>query len=67
MSDPRVAFAVEPADIENHWRTFTQHRSFSPQVWSDAYLAAFANAGKLQLVTFDKAFAQYAGLNCTIL
>jgi uncharacterized protein len=67
MSDPRVAFAEEPADLEKHWRSFTQTRSFSPHVWNDAYLAAFALAGNLHLVTFDKAFGQYSGVNCTIL
>src|SRR3989440_468178 len=55
MSDPRVAFAEEAADLETHWRTFTQQQSFSPQVWNDAYLAAFARAGNLEPVTFDKA------------
>jgi toxin-antitoxin system PIN domain toxin len=67
LSDPRVAFAEEPADLENHWRIFTQSQSFSPQVWNDAYLAAFALAGNLVLVTFDKAFAQYPNVRCTIL
>ena len=67
LSDPRVAFAEEPADIENHWRTFTQSQSFSPQVWNDAYLAAFALAGNLELVTFDRGFSQYPNLTCTIL
>ena len=67
LSDPRIAFADEPSIIENYWRTFTQHQSFSPNVWSDAYLAAFAVAGKLEVVTFDKGFAQYQNLACTIL
>lgn len=67
MSDPRVAFAEEPADLENHWRSFTQRRTFSPQVWNDAYLAAFALAGTLELVTFDKALTQYANVSCIVL
>jgi toxin-antitoxin system PIN domain toxin len=54
LSDPRVSFADEPAGVENHWRSFTQKRAFSPHVWNDAYLAAFALAGKLELVSFDK-------------
>ena len=67
LSDPRVAFADEPVDLENHWRTFTQHQSFSTKVWNDAYLAAFARAGSLEMVTFDQAFTQYANVKCTIL
>jgi len=67
LSDPRASFANEPAGLENHWRSFTQGQSFSPKVWNDAYLAAFALAGQLQLVTFDKGFAQYKNVNCRIL
>jgi toxin-antitoxin system PIN domain toxin len=67
LSDPRVNFADEPAGIENHWRSFTQNQSFSTHVWNDAYLAAFALAGQLELVTFDKGFAQYKTVTCTIL
>ena len=67
LSDPRVAFAEEPADLETHWRTFTQHQSFSPHVWNDAYLAAFALASNLGIITFDMAFAQYANVKYTIL
>lgn len=67
LSDPRVAFAEEPADLERYWRMFTQNQSFSPKVWNDAYLTAFARAGNLELVTFDRAFAQYANVTCRIL
>lgn len=67
LTDPRVGFAQEPADLENHWRTFTQSQSFSPQVWNDSYSAAFGMAGGLELVTFDKGFAQYPKVTCTIL
>src|SRR5258707_11415726 len=35
LSDPRVGFAEEPPQVEAHWRTFTQSRSFSPHVWND--------------------------------
>ena len=57
LGDPRVSFANEPADIEPLWRGYTHRRAFSPKVWSDAYLAAFALAAGLELVTFDKGFA----------
>jgi uncharacterized protein len=67
MGDPRIGYAEEPLDLEAHWRAFTQSQSFSPQVWNDAYLAAFALAGNLNLVTFDKAFARFPKVQCTIL
>jgi len=66
INDERVAFAEEPKDIETAWRNFTQRRSFSTKIWADAYLAAFAKTANLELITFDKGFAQFAGLRLTI-
>ena len=65
--DPRVAYASEPAMLESLWRTNTQRRSFSPNFWNDAYLAAFARAGNLQLISFDQGFLQFDKLDCRIL
>ena len=67
MCDPRVAFADEPAGVETQWRGFTQSQTFSPHVWNDAYLAAFALVANLELVSFDKGFKQYAKVTCRIL
>ena len=66
-SDPRVSFGDEPVNLEAHWRGFTTRQSYSPHVWSDAYLAAFAVADQLEVVTFDRGFAQYANARCTFL
>ena len=55
MSDPRVAFAAEPDGIDGHWRGFTKNASFSPKVWNDAFLAAFALAASLEIVTSTRA------------
>lgn len=67
FADPRVAFAEEPTDIELHWRGLTHGSAFSPKLWTDAYLAAFAQGANLELVSFDRGFAQYHGTCCTIL
>lgn len=67
LSDYRVVFADEPTELEPTWRTLTQRQSFSTNIWSDAYLAAFARAAGLELITFDKGFTQYKSLSCTIL
>jgi predicted nucleic acid-binding protein len=67
MNDPRIAFAGEPACIEGHWRTFSQGHTFSPKLWNDAYLAAFAVGGNYDIVTFDAGFRQFPGLSCTML
>jgi len=66
-SDPCVSYAGEPVNLEAHWRRFTEGQTFSPKVWNDAYLAAFAQAGGFELVSFDKGLAQYTGVQCRIL
>ena len=63
----RIASADEPEGPESIWRGYTQGQVFTPQVWNDAYLAAFTQAGGFELVTFDKGFSRYPGLKGTIL
>mgnify|MGYP006293052819 CR=1 FL=1 len=65
--DPRVVYIEEPAGVEPAWRAFTQRQTFSPKLWNDAYVAAFAGVAGLEVITFDKGFAQYTGLQSTIL
>src|SRR5262249_13821708 len=67
LADPRISFTGEPEGIESLWRGYTQHQSFSPKVWNDAFLAAFAQAAGYELVTFDRGFSQYKQVKCTIL
>ncbi len=67
QSDPRISYIGEPGNLEKHWRAFTQTQTFSPKVWNDAYLAAFAVAGGLELISFDRGLAQYSAVNCRIL
>jgi toxin-antitoxin system PIN domain toxin len=67
LSDPRVAFAEEAPGVERYWRAYTQRQSFSPKVWSDAYLAAFAKAAAFEIITFDTGLRQYKGAHCTVL
>lgn len=66
-ADPRIEFAQEPDGIESEWRRYTRSESFSPKVWNDAYLAAFARLNRLELVTFDQGFKAYEQLKRTIL
>ncbi len=66
-NDPRVVFADEPDELEPLWRAYTQHDLFSPKVWSDAYLAAFAHAADFEVITFDRGFAHYQDLRCSFL
>ena len=67
LSDERVVFAEEPEEIETQWRKATRSRSFSTNLWSDAYLAAFAQAADWEIITFDRGFSQFRDLRHTIL
>lgn len=67
MLDSRIGFTQEPAGLESQWRPLTQLGTFSHNFWNDAYLAAFATAAGLQVVTFDIGFRQFSGFNGTIL
>jgi toxin-antitoxin system PIN domain toxin len=66
-SDPRVTFAPEPDDLEAHWRRDTAGHTYSPSLWTDSYLAAFARATGSVIVTFDKGFSRFRDVDATIL
>ena len=67
LSDERVSFRSEPAELESAFRRMTAGRHFSSQQWPDAYLAAFAQAGQMILVTFDQALHQISGRSSLLL
>jgi hypothetical protein len=47
----------EPPAIDAPFRQFTNSRLAANKQWADGYLAAFAQAAGLTLVTFDRALA----------
>ncbi len=53
-------FANEPAGLDPIFRSFAMTHLPSPKAWADAYLAAFAQAAGVTLVTFDRALASKA-------
>lgn len=63
LADDRIEFITEPSNLETYWRAYSSGSSFSNKVWSDAYLAAFASASKMQLVTNDRGFSRYQNLD----
>lgn len=65
--DRRLVFATEPNGVEPAWREFMTRPGVGPSSWTDAYLAAFAQAHSYLLVTFDIAFARWADLGLTVL
>lgn len=52
-SDRRIGYLAEPGSLPEVWDSFTRNRQSSPNLWTDAYLCAFAHAAHLTLVTFD--------------
>lgn len=67
LTHARVQFAFEPANMDSVFRTFTNRPQYSPNVWNDAYLAAFAQTAGFEIVTFDQGFAQFANVKAIIL
>jgi predicted nucleic acid-binding protein len=66
-SDPRFVTLDEPPEAEKKLRSFSEPLGYSPNLWADAYLAAFALSASLTLVTFDRGFRQFAGLDLLVL
>jgi len=66
-SDFRVCFLSEPPDIEPAWHGLTQGSQTGTNVWTDAYLQAFAQLKDLQVVTFDQGFRRFARPEAVIL
>lgn len=62
-----VRLLPEPDGLEEAWGQFCDTCRSSPNLWTDAYLAAFSKCGVLRLVTFDKGFSKFTGLDCLIL
>jgi toxin-antitoxin system PIN domain toxin len=67
LADERIAWVKEPRGLDAHWKRLAGGTKASPKLWMDAYLAAFALAGRYQLVTTDKAFKQFKGLDLLVL
>jgi toxin-antitoxin system PIN domain toxin len=63
LNDPRISFSPEPPGLEETWKSLALRKTPSPKLWMDAYLAAFAIRSGFQLVSADKAFSQFKGLN----
>lgn len=56
LPDERIGFLNEPPEIETPFRAMARSRRSAPKDWADSYLAVFAAAAHLKLVTFNQAF-----------
>ncbi len=69
QSLPQVALREEPRGVFALWSKLAATDSASPKIWMDAYLAAFAIAGGLRMVTLDRDFKNFVpqGLDMVML
>lgn len=66
LTDSRFAQVQEPAFLEEEWRFVTRPLPAGRCAETDTYLAAFALAGGYCLLTFDRSFRQFDGLDVEI-
>lgn len=64
---PEVVLLADPAGIDTHLKRLSDAANLTSKVWTDAYLAAFAQAGDLRLVAFDRDFNRFPGLDLLLL
>lgn len=68
QADPRIAgLDTIPPSHEWLWRNLISGREPSPNLWTDAWLAALAQSLSLELVTFDHGFRAFPGLRLRLL
>ena len=53
-SDERILWAEEPDGLDAVWRAISARDDKSHKLWTDDYLAAFAQASDLALATLDR-------------
>jgi uncharacterized protein len=58
MLSTNFHFRDEPMGVFDFWMRLSARTTASPKVWADAYLAAFAVCGGVQLVSFHTDFAK---------
>jgi len=64
---PEARCLAEPAGLDERLGDFCNLGRTSPNLWTDAYLAAFARCAGLRLVTFHQGFSRFKGLELLIL
>jgi predicted nucleic acid-binding protein len=66
LSDDRVLFLDEPPNVDDVLATLLRYRVPTNQLINDAYLAAFAIQAHRTLVTWDRGFLQFPGLDVSL-
>ncbi len=67
-ADERVLWADEPAELNAVWRAISARADQSHKLWTDDYLAAFAQASDATLITLDRKMpARYPSVQVELL
>ena len=69
LSDDPRSFHIdaEPADHEPRFVSLVSSREPTPNLWTDAWLAALAMSFDYELTTFDRGFKSFRGLKLRLL
>jgi predicted nucleic acid-binding protein len=67
VADQRFIYFQEPDGLDAQLRAYTQASVPSPNLWQDAYFAAFSRVANLQLATFDQGFRRFSDLQLILL
>jgi toxin-antitoxin system PIN domain toxin len=67
FEEAKAVFEPEPEQLEEVWRGVTGTSKPESNLWTDAYLAAFAQAMGFTLVTFDRGVSRYKKTRVKIL
>ena len=60
---PEIGWQAEPSDCGDRLQQLVA-LDLTARLLTDAYLAAFAESSRLRMVTFDKDFGRFQGLDC---
>ena len=60
---PEVILVPEPADLEQQMAAWSDRSNFAVSAWTDCYLASLAHVTGCRLVSLDRGFARFDGLD----
>lgn len=66
LADPKISFLPDQTGLEPLWEQLLVNRRGGSD-WTDTYLAALAQTGQLDFVTFDAGFQRFLNLKLTLL
>lgn len=67
VDDPRVTPVEVPPSHSQLWHDNITRRQPTPDLWTDAWLAALAQACDIEMVTFDRGFRSFPKLKLRLL